>query len=438
MRTGHQTQPWRTQRDRWCPSLAVALLGFFTLSSAVRAEPLGTKYTIASEVLGQERSVRVFVPPSYHEWRHGRYPALYMVDGDYHFHYLSGLLEQMSSISEQIPEMVLVAIDDRGKTAYRHEMSPTLESEGGEESGRASRFMQFLETELIPTVEANVRVSDYRVLAGQSMGGLFTVATLLEKPSLFDAYIAISPSLWWQEQALVAEAARVFEANPDLSTRLHLTVADERGMGVLGFADLLDRSAPAGLQWHFERHLDENHGSVGIPALRTALRREFHGFSLSRDEFYALSGPNAVVDHFAARSKAWGSEFLMPPQLLSNIVHFYQRRDQGTDIETLVEGVARHFPASLPIVRMAWASNLLDREEWQHAYDLYQSVVTDEANAYSAWAGVAITSARLGRGEEAHAAMNRALDLAASRGARTWQISQLHADRRQILDILGE
>lgn len=414
---------------------ALGVLAFFAAASAIRAEPLVSTYSIQSKVLGEERHIRVFLPPSYGELDHSRYPALYMVDGDYHFLYLSGLLEQMSSISEQIPETILIAIDDHGKSSYLHDMAPTLESEDGEEPGGASRFMEFVETELIPFVEGKLRVSDYRVLAGQSMGGLFTVATLLEKPGLFDAFIAISPSLWWHDQALVAEAERVFEANQDLASRLHLTVADERGMGVLGFADLLDRAAPPGLTWDFERHLDENHGSVGLPSMRTALRQEFEGFVLSREEFYALDGPEAVVGHWTKLRDKRG-DFLLPPRVVSDVLHFYQRKNLAAELERFEDTVAAEFPTSLPVVRMARAASYLEAEAWQSAYDLYRKVVADEPNAFNAWSGIALAAAHLDRADEARKAIEHALELAPSRGARVWQINQLQADRRQVLELV--
>ena len=95
-------------------SLTVLLFG--SSSIALAEADLGQTDRLQSKILNEERAIRVFLPASYGALASSRYPVLYMVDGDYHFHYLSGLLEQMSSISEQIPELILVAIDDKGKT----------------------------------------------------------------------------------------------------------------------------------------------------------------------------------------------------------------------------------------------------------------------------------------------------------------------------------
>ncbi|MDA8017304.1 MAG: alpha/beta hydrolase-fold protein [Thermoanaerobaculia bacterium] len=384
---------------------------------------------IASKILGEEREARLFLPASYHEYETGRYPILYMVDGDYHFLYVSGLLEQMSSISEQIPEMIFVAIDDKGKTAYRRNMAPSL----GDEGGDASKYLRFLDEELIPHVESKYRVGGYRALAGQSMGGLFTVAALLERPDLFQVFFAISPSMWWQDQALVDEAERVLDTKTDLASRLYLTVADERGMGVLALADLLDRKAPAGLEWSFERNIDENHGSIGLPSLRASLREEFAGFVLTASQFYALDGAEDVVAHFARLKSLRNTDFLLPPRVLSNVLNFYVREDQADQIELLEAAIAEHFPSSTPLLQSATAAHYLGREAWQEAYDLYRKVLERHPNAYTAMAGAARAASELGLADEAEQLTRTALDLAGTRGARQWQINQLKADRRYVL-----
>ena len=45
-------------------------------------------------------------------------------------------------------------------------------------------------------------MSEKKGLVGESLAGLFVV-TFLVKPDLFDFYIAMDPSLWWNDAALV-------------------------------------------------------------------------------------------------------------------------------------------------------------------------------------------------------------------------------------------
>lgn len=74
-------------------------------------------------------------------------------------------------------------------------------------SGQADRFLDFLEKELIPHIDRNYRTYPHRIIAGWSFGGLLATHALIHRPEIFDAYLAISPSLWWDEELLLAEAS---------------------------------------------------------------------------------------------------------------------------------------------------------------------------------------------------------------------------------------
>ncbi|MDX2089755.1 MAG: alpha/beta hydrolase-fold protein [Kofleriaceae bacterium] len=63
-------------------------------------------------------------------------------------------------------------------------------------------------SELKPQIAARYRVTSEIAIIGESAAGLFVLETLLVEPSLFDAYIAVDPSVWWNQQALVTEFAR--------------------------------------------------------------------------------------------------------------------------------------------------------------------------------------------------------------------------------------
>jgi predicted alpha/beta superfamily hydrolase len=73
-------------------------------------------------------------------------------------------------------------------------------------TGGSQKFIEFIEKELQPFVEKQYRVSNMRTLIGQSLGGLFSVEILLKKPGLFDKYIIVSPSLWWDNGSILNTA----------------------------------------------------------------------------------------------------------------------------------------------------------------------------------------------------------------------------------------
>ncbi|WP_338048439.1 alpha/beta hydrolase [Polaribacter marinus] len=90
-------------------------------------------------------------------------------------------------------------------------------------SGKSEKFIQFLETEVLPFVEATYRTNTTKTIIGQSLGGLLTTEILLTKPTLFDNYIIVSPSLWWNDEKLLKVQPCSFDSN----TSIYIAVGKE-------------------------------------------------------------------------------------------------------------------------------------------------------------------------------------------------------------------
>jgi predicted alpha/beta superfamily hydrolase len=111
---------------------------------------------------------------------------------------------------------------------------------------------------------------------GESLGGLFVVDTLLDQPSLFDDYVAISPSLWWDDRLLLNGASSRLRAADGTGRRLYLAVADEGGtmqQGVDQLREALGRSGAETIEWRYsDRSTIATHATVYHSAAEEALR----------------------------------------------------------------------------------------------------------------------------------------------------------------------
>jgi predicted alpha/beta superfamily hydrolase len=112
---------------------------------------------------------------------------------------------------------------------------------------------------------------------GESLAGLFVVETLLLEPNLFDTYIAIDPSLWWNNQKLVNDAAERLRARPKLEKTLYYASSDEKALAEITgrFAKILTEDAPRGVHWHYEKMPEEKHSTIYHPAALKAFREVF-------------------------------------------------------------------------------------------------------------------------------------------------------------------
>ena len=177
---------------------------------------IGESLTFRSEVLQEDRTINVYLPLSYGEDSDSQYPVIYLLDGsaDEDFIHISGLV-QFGSFSwiQMLPETIVVGI---ANTDRKRDLTfPTRNEKDRSESptsGGSKKFVEMIETELQPLITNRYRVNGSTTLIGQSLGGLLATEVLFKKPDLFDNYIIVSPSLWWDDESLLQTS------NADLSS----------------------------------------------------------------------------------------------------------------------------------------------------------------------------------------------------------------------------
>jgi len=154
--------------------------------------------------------------------------------------------------------------------------------EAAPHAGGADRFRAFLRDELKPMIAARYRVSGESAIIGESLAGLFVVETFLTEPELFDGYIAASPSVWWNAEALVRSASERLGAFANARAAsgglppvaLYLATADEQAMqdGVAILTSALQSQGPAGITWRYEPMPHEHHGTIFPTAALRGIR----------------------------------------------------------------------------------------------------------------------------------------------------------------------
>lgn len=244
------------------------------------AEPrpivVGQAYSVPSAVLGETRTLNVWLPPSYAEGER-RYPVLYVLDGGeaQDFHHISGLA-QLATISGTMQDVIVVGVESRDR---RRELTARTEDprhlEAWPTHGESARFRRHLAEEALPFVEARFRTNGDTAVVGESLAALFIVETFLRQPDLFDHYVAVSPSLWWDYQKLAKEAPALLARHDARPRTLWLSMADEGGTMQQGMDRLrraLEAGAPAGLAWSYRDRPGENHATTYHPAALDALR----------------------------------------------------------------------------------------------------------------------------------------------------------------------
>lgn len=292
----------------------VVAAAFLIPSVADAGEPLeyGTKFTMPSKVLGEERTIWVHTPPGY-ATSETRYPVLYLTDGPGHFLHTAGTVEFLSSRG-RMPAMIIVGIANTDRT---RDLTPTRAAEemgrAFPTSGGADAFLKFIHGELIPRVEKEYRTQPYRVLAGHSFGGLFVMHAFLTRTDLFDAYLAVSPSLWWDNEVCVRRAEEFFKDKKKLERSLYLTLGDEGERMQKGYDSLKGLLAKhrllSGFRWDSKQFPDEDHGSVVLRSHYFGLKGIFDGWFMDDAPGEAgIATFEAIKKHYAMLSKRFRFE----------------------------------------------------------------------------------------------------------------------------------
>ena len=238
---------------------------------------IGETFRLVSRVLGEERVINVYLPPEYATSTE-RYPVLYMLDGGIKedFPHVTGLVD-VSTKNGIIRPHIVVGIEN---TVRRRDLvaATTVEEEkkAAPQAGGADRFRQFLRDELKGEVAKRYRVTAESALVGESLAGLFVVETLLLEPALFDTYIAIDPSIWWNKQTLVRSAAERLAKLTQAKT-LYWAIAGDKELkeGVPILRDALRDHKPPALTVHYEELLDERHATIYPVAVLRAFKKLF-------------------------------------------------------------------------------------------------------------------------------------------------------------------
>jgi predicted alpha/beta superfamily hydrolase len=202
-----------------------------------------------------------------------------MPDGGIHedFLHVAGLV-QIGSLNWTMRPHILVGIEN---TERRRDLTGPTNNENDREIapevGGSAAYRAFLKNELMPFIEGQYRTTDERSIVGESLAGLFVVETLLTDPALFDGYLAIDPSLWWDDERLVENAATILQLHPDLDATLFVAVSGQPGLNEVGkkFIGVLEEADPRGLEIHFRDLSDEEHHTVYHPAALQGFRALF-------------------------------------------------------------------------------------------------------------------------------------------------------------------
>ena len=310
---------------------------------------IGKVDSVYSTILKEQRKVWVYTPNLKTGVQNPgqRYPVVYLLDGDGHFESVVGMIQQLSQINGNtiVPEMIIVGIPNTDRTrdltpTHIENDPPMMDSNFSKTTGGGENFATFLEKELMPHIDSIYPTQPFNVLIGHSFGGLTVMHIITNHTKLFNAYIAIDPSMWYDKEQFLKTTQEKLKAQKYNGAKLYIgiantmndgmtvekmkkdTTADTRHIRSIFQLDKFINANPQnGLKYASKYYADDDHGSVPLISEYDGLRFIFswYRFKFTTADFM---GPGTEIvqrmkQHYQTVSKEFGYN-VSPPEMMIN------------------------------------------------------------------------------------------------------------------------
>ncbi len=342
---------------------------------------IGQIDSVYSDILDESRNIWVHIPESAinSSSNNTKYPVLYLLDGPGHFYSVTGIIKQLSSTNGNtiVPEMIIVAIPNTDRSRDLTPSHVDFDFFSGDSiqysSGGGNKFLDFMEDELIPHIEKTYPASTYRTFVGHSFGGLSVINALISRQHLFNNYVAIDPSLWWDNQAFLKVADSILSENKFDGKALYVGVANtmDEGMmikevrndttkstahirSILQFVNSMDTQNDNGLLFGWKYYNDDDHGSVPLITEYDAFRFLFPWYTI--DGINRFFDPNSntsaegLIDllssHYKNVSDQFGYQVLPPEQFINSMGYGFMDNSMPDKASALFDLNIENYPKS--------------------------------------------------------------------------------------------
>lgn len=332
--------------------------------------------SIQSRILNEQRKIWIHVPNSGQGTSKQRYPVLYLLDGDAHFYSVVGMIQQLSQVNGNTicPEMIVVGIPNTDRT---RDLTPThvdadppfMDSTFSKTSGGGEKFVSFIEQELMPRIDSLYPTQPYKMLVGHSFGGLTVINVAMNHTNLFNSYISIDPSMWWDRMnflnitkktlseknfshiTLYLAIANTMDESMDITKVQSDTSAATRHIrSILDLDKYIRRQKPVGLGYDSKYYSNDDHGSVPMIAEYDGLRFIFdkYRFKVSIKDFAdsTIDLANKLEQHYKQVSKQFGYKIFPSENMLNSLGYEFLLRKQYAKAAGLFKINVNNYPES--------------------------------------------------------------------------------------------
>ncbi len=357
---------------------------------------IGKKEGFYSTLLKENRKLWIYTPnlTSQGADTSKRYPVLYLLDGDAHFYATVGIIQQLSQANGNgvLPEMIVVGIENTNRL---RDLTPSSDHT------KPNPFVEFLSKELIPYIDSHYPTAPYKLLSGHSLGGLTAIDILTNHTTLFNAVIAIDPSMWYQNEAFLTQTLHQLPQKSMQGKRLFIGTANTMPAGMTLSALSKDRSAETqhirsifkldaflkknrnGLLYAEKYYDKDRHNTVPLASLYDGLRFifDYYFLDITPKEFSDTTARLAakLQSHYLRVSEKMGYKNAAPETLINYLAYDALGKKQYTRAKSFFELNTNWYPSSANVYD-SYGDYFAAIRDTAHAIEKYKKALSIKDN----------------------------------------------------------
>ena len=289
--------------------------------------------TLNSKILKEQRRITVQLPKSYLSKPDKQYPVIYRLDGAGNLPLMTAVLESLQD-ANAAPEVIIVVIEN---TDRLRDFTPTVNQDPRGPvnlGGGAAKFLEFIESELIPFVNTKYRTHDFKIISGASIGGVFSLYALQSKPALFQAHIAYSPAVWWDYGAPANTTKAFLADSTNLNSYVYMNIGEESGFMRDIYDDMdqfMSSNTPKGLTLISDAFNQVPHALTFTAGIFNAYQNLFLPIWMPPREYTGQT--YSIINYYQKLSEQYG-ETISPPEWVVRELgyHFVNKNDLASAI----------------------------------------------------------------------------------------------------------
>lgn len=340
---------------------------------------IGKTDSVSSKILKENRTVWIYLPADYEANAKMHYPVIYLLDADWNFAAFSGMAHELSEVigNTVLPPVIIVSIPNTNRT---RDLTPTNSNLGPDgkmtsdfgASGGGENFTSFIKKELMPYIDSAYHTAPYKMLIGHSFGGLTAMNILINHTEMFNSYVVIDPSMWWDSRKLLNQARAVFKQKNFSGRSMFLAIANTMPNGmdtervqkdtsgitghirsILELKNILQHNPKNGLDWSYKYYNTDSHGTVPLIGEYDAMHFIFGFYNCPTSFQTTAMDSHSKVDvaamigtHYEVISKHMGYQILPPEDMVNQLGYYFLQSNRPDRSYAMFDLNIKNYPDS--------------------------------------------------------------------------------------------